>query len=104
MIMKRLCRIFKIRKAGKLPLCKRISKYGYILREFYAPLPKWQIEHNAALDREISEAEREHQEYLKECEEKRQQFIKENPDNPYGHLFYMPVKSKRQVIGIRYVQ
>lgn len=102
--MKRLYRIFKIKQAGKLPLCKRISKYGYILREFYAPLPKWQVEHNAAVDREIEQAEREHQEYIKDCEEKNKQFVKDNPDNPYAHLFHLPLKPKRQIIAIRYVQ
>ena len=102
--MKRLYRIFKIKQAGKLPLCKRISKYGYILREFYAPLPQWQVEHNAELDREIAEAEKEHHDYIKDCEEKNKQFVKENPDNPYAHCFHLPVKYKRCVIGIRYVQ
>src|SRR4051812_46692619 len=102
--MKRLYRIFKIKQAGKLPLCKIISKYGYILREFYTPLPKWQLEHNTAVDREIEKAEMEHQEYIKGCEEKNREFVKNNPDNPYAHLFHLPVKSKRHIIAIRYVQ
>lgn len=102
--MKRLYRIFKIKQAGKLPLCKRISKYGYILREFYAPLPQCQVEHNAALDFEIAEAEREHQEYIKDCEEKNRQFVKDNPDNPYAQYSNMAVMSKRMVCGIRYVK
>lgn len=102
--MKRLYRIFKIKQAGKMPLCKRISRYGYILREFYAPLPQWQIEHNAAVDREIEDAEMEHQEYIKDCEEKNRQFVKDNPNNPYAYLFHLPVKAKRCVIAMRYVK
>ncbi len=100
--MKRIYRIYKIYKAGKYSLCKNISQFGYLYNKFYAPLTKEQLKHNSDLDFEIAEAEREHQQYIKDCEEKNKQFVKDNPNNPYAHLYSLPVKSKRMICGIRY--
>lgn len=67
-------------------------------------LTREQIIHNQKLDLEIFNAEKEHEQYIKECQDANTKFQKENPDNPYKHLFSIPVKAKRAVGGIRYVE
>jgi hypothetical protein len=62
-----------------------------------------QILHNIALDWEIKKADEEHAAYIAEMDEKRERYMREHPDDPYAHLTYLAIKSKRTVIGMRYV-
>jgi hypothetical protein len=62
-----------------------------------------QIMHNAMFDEEIRQADEEHRVYVEDLDRKRERYTAEHPDDPYAHLMYIPIKSKRTVIGIRYV-
>ena len=62
-----------------------------------------QIRHNAALDEEIRRADEEHAAYLTEMDEKRRKYMEEHPEDPYAHLTFLAIRSKRMVIGMRYV-
>jgi hypothetical protein len=62
-----------------------------------------QIRHNSALDEEIRKADEEHAVYIADMDEKRRRYMEEHPDDPYAHLMFIAIKSKRTVIGMRYV-
>ena len=62
-----------------------------------------QWNHNRLLDDEIERADQEYAEYVADLDDKRQAWMKEHPEDPYGHLMFLPIRNRRTVIGIRYV-
>ena len=56
-----------------------------------------------ALDEDIRRADEEHAAYIADMDEKRRRYMEEHPNDPYGHLMFLPVRGKRTVIGMRYV-
>ena len=61
-----------------------------------------QLLNNLELDRRIREADEEFELYLMECEAKRKKFYEENPNHWFKSM-HIPVRGKRFVGGIRYI-
>lgn len=98
--MKRTYRIIKLWIFDRIKLAKKLKFYNEVYNRV---LTLDQKLHNKSVEESIRQRDTEYENYIADCNNKREQFKIDNPNHPFADSMFMPVRSKKQIIAIKYV-